>query len=220
MSAPTPVSQPRWTAAIFDLDGTLVNTVELIVQSFRHAEKQVRHGELDPATARSWIGRSLNDIYGDAPDAEAMLQAYIHFNHANLETLQSSYDGMVELLRDLSAAGIKVGVATSKGRESALRSVRAAGLASLVELTTTADETTLHKPHPDPIQHAIRKLDALDESCVYIGDAIWDVKAGNAAGIDTIGVTWGAGEFDALAAENPTAGVVTTVEELRALLLG
>lgn len=220
MTSPHAVSQPRWTAAIFDLDGTLVNTVELIVESFRHAERAIRAGDVDPETAKSWMGRSLVDIYGDASDAEDMVQAYLQFNHANLEVLQTSYEGITELLRDLSAAGVKVGVATSKRRESAQRSVRAAGLSDLVELTTTADETTLAKPHPEPILHAQRMLDATDESCVYIGDAIWDMRAASAAGIDQIGVSWGAAKAEDLEAEKPSAGVAHEVAELRALLLG
>lgn len=214
-----PLRQPRWTTAIFDLDGTLVNTVELIVESFRHAEREVRAGDVDPDIARSWMGRSLVDIYGDAPDAGTMIEAYLRFNHANLEVLQTSYEGVVELLQELSRAGVKVGVATSKGRESARRSVASAGLDDLVELTTTADETVLHKPHPDPILHAQRMLDAGDEQCVYIGDAIWDIRAGRAAGIDQIGVTWGAGDTADLEAETPSAGVAHSVDELRDLLL-
>ncbi|MGD7733160.1 HAD family hydrolase [Propionibacteriaceae bacterium G57] len=220
--APTtvPLTAPRWTAVIFDLDGTLVNTLELIVAAFQHAHREVLDDHVDPEQAKSWMGRSLLDIFGDSPDAEGLLNAYNEFNAANLETLQTSYDGVADLLRDLSGAGVKVGIVTSKDRTSAVRSVNAAGLAGLVELTTTAEETVLHKPHPDPIQHAQRKLDATDETCVYVGDAIWDIRAGAAAGIDQIGVAWGASGEDALAAENPSHGVVNSVRELRELLLG
>lgn len=218
--APTREQPPRWTAVIFDLDGTLVDTVQLIVSSFQHAHEQVAGQRVEPETARSWMGRSLVDIFGDGPNAEALLNAYDEFNRANLETLQSSYEGIADLLRDLLAAGIKVGLVTSKERDVAVRSVAAGGLSGLLELTTTLEETVLHKPHPDPIQHARRKLDALDENCVYVGDAIWDVRAAAAAGIDQIGVSWGASPEEGLRAENPSHGVVNTVDELRALLLG
>lgn len=217
---PTPEQAPRWTAVIFDLDGTLVNTLELIVSAFQHAHERVAGEHIDAEVAKSWMGRSLIDIFGDGPRAEALLNAYQEFNKANLETLQSSYDGVAELLKDLSAAGVKVGVVTSKDRDDAVRSVRAGGLTGLVELTTTLEETVLHKPHPDPIHHARRKLDAHDESCVYVGDAIWDVRAAAAAGIDQVAVTWGASTSESLLAENPSHGVVETIQELRALLLG
>ena len=217
---PPPEQAPRWTAVIFDLDGTLVNTLELIVGAFQHAHERVSGERIDADLAKSWMGRSLLDIFGDSPRADALLNAYQDFNEANLETLQSSYEGIADLLKDLSGAGVKVGVVTSKGRADAVRSVRAAGLTGLVELTTTLEETVLHKPHPDPIHHARRKLDAHDESCVYIGDAIWDVRAADAAGIDQVAVTWGASSSVALQAEDPSHGVVQTVAELRALLLG
>ncbi|MBO1032375.1 HAD-IA family hydrolase [Tessaracoccus sp. SD287] len=217
---PTPEQAPRWTAVVFDLDGTLVNTLELIVSAFQHAHDRVAGEQIDPEVAKSWMGRSLLDIFGDGPRAEALLNAYQEFNKANLETLQSSYEGVADLLRDLSAAGVKVGVVTSKEREDAVRSVRAGGLTGLVELTTTLEETVLHKPHPDPIHHARRKLDAHDEPCVYVGDAIWDVRAAAAAGIDQIAVGWGASSSESLRAENPSHGVVETVTELRSLLLG
>ena len=205
---------------VFDLDGTLVNTLELIVSAFQHAHERVAGEHIDPEVAKSWMGRSLLDIFGDGPRAEALLNAYQEFNKANLETLQSSYEGVADLLRDLSAAGVKVGVVTSKDRDDAVRSVRAGGLSGLVELTTTLEETVLHKPHPDPIHHARRKLDAHDEPCVYVGDAIWDVRAAAAAGIDQIAVSWGASTSERLQAENPSHGVVETVAELRTLLLG
>lgn len=205
---------------IFDLDGTLVDTLELIVSAFQHAHERVAGEHIEAEVAKSWMGRSLLDIFGDGPDAEALLNAYDEFHRANLETLQNSYAGIVDLLKDLSATGIKVGVVTSKERDVAIRSVAAAGLNGLLELTTTLEETVLHKPHPDPIHHARRKLDAHDENCVYVGDAIWDVRAAAAAGIDQIAVTWGASSEQSMAAETPSHGVVNTVDELRAVLLG
>lgn len=213
-------SKNGWTTVIFDLDGTLVDTLDLIVQSFQHAEREICNRDVAEQTALAWIGLPLRQVYRDYPDPEAMTQAYRSFNLSNLERLQRSFDGIEPLLKDLSAAGIKVGVATSKSREAAVRSVRAAGLEHLVELTTTMDETVLHKPHPEPIVHSRGRLDSFDEDCVYVGDAIWDVRAARAAGIDQIGVTWGSGTREDLAAETPSAGMVDTVDELRTLLLG
>lgn len=207
------MTTPRWTAAIFDLDGTLVNTIELAVAT----TPLLTAPYVGAAVA---AGRSLVGDFGDDPNTHRALAEHISSSGDDVQTVQRSYPGMAELLGDLLASGVKVAVATSKGRELAIRAVAAAGLSDLVELTTTADETTLQKPHPEPILHARRHLNAEDEACVYIGDGTWDVRAGAAAGLDQIAVGWGACTPEDLASQEPTAGVVTSVAELRTVLLG
>lgn len=213
-------SLPRWKTVVFDLDGTLCNTVELILASFGHAHRTVLGQELDPAEARSWIGRTLPDIYAAFPGQSAALaEAYVDFNLANLEQLQTDYEGIAALLDELADAGVTVGVATSKRRPAAERSLAAAGLTERVRLVSTLEDVTEHKPHPAPLLHALTQLGADAEQAVYVGDAIYDVQAARAAGMDQIAVTWGAGDRTALMLEEPTA-VVDQVDELERWLLG
>lgn len=211
---------PRWKTVVFDLDGTLCNTIDLILASFAHAHRAVLGEELDETVARSWIGRTLHDIYQPWGDkAEKLRLAYLDFNLANLERLQTSFDGIDRLLADLGVAEVQLGIVTSKQRTSAERSLAASGLTGLVPVVCAMGETEHHKPHPEPILHAVQELQADPASSVYIGDAVVDVRAAQAAGIDQIAVTWGAGDRTELLLTQPTA-VCDSVDELARVLLG
>ncbi|MGO4957042.1 HAD family hydrolase [Luteococcus sp. Sow4_B9] len=212
-------SVPGWHTVVFDLDGTLCNTIDLILASFRHAHTAVLGVELDEGEARSWIGRTLVDIYEPYGERAQMLHdAYMEFNLANLEALQTSYDGVVGLVQDLRDAGLAIAVATSKRRSSAERSLAAAGLTGIIPLAVGMEDTTAHKPDPEPIRRAVEVLGGVPEDAVYVGDAVVDVQAARAAGLAQIAVTWGAGDRTDLMLENPTA-VVDSVDELARWLL-
>jgi len=193
----------RWPVVVFDLDGTLVNTIPLIVASYRHALRAVLDQELDEATIRGWIGRTLVSTFRDVdPDrADELVEAYLDFNLEQMPHLVQPFEGVAELLADLRTAGLVVGVATSKRRHSAELTLASVGLQDAVPLTTTMEDTPTHKPAPEPVLHA---LDAL---------------AAHAAGTSSVAVTWGAGEPEALRAVTPTA-LVTSTDELRTVLLG
>lgn len=211
----------RWPVVVFDLDGTLVNTIPLIVASYRHALRAVLDQELDEATIRGWIGRTLVSTFRDVdPDrADELVEAYLDFNLEQMPHLVQPFEGVAELLADLRTAGLVVGVATSKRRHSAELTLASVGLQDAVPLTTTMEDTLTHKPAPEPVLHALDALGRRPDEAVYIGDAVVDVLAAHAAGTSSVAVTWGAGEPEALRAVTPTA-LVTSTDELRTVLLG
>lgn len=211
----------RWPVVLFDLDGTLVDTIGLIITSLQHTWRTELGEELDVDLARGWIGRTLPDMFAPygADKVERMRSTYVEFNIEQLPVLQTSIDGMVELVDDLRAAGAELAVATSKRRGAAQLSLDVSGLTGKVTLATTLDDTDVHKPRPEPLLHALDHIGRDAREAVYVGDAIYDIQAAKAAGLDQIAVTWGAGEASALEAELPTA-LVHEVAELRQLLLG
>lgn len=208
----------RWPCVIFDLDGTVTDTIDLIIASFTHALKSVLGVEVAQPVIRSWIGRPLRPIFeAEWPEHTGeLIAAYRSCTARNAAAMVTAYPGMPQLVRDLAAAGIATGVATSKGRPVAADSLRLAGVD--LDLTVTAEDTGSHKPNPEPLTLARERLGMTAVPTVYVGDALVDVAAAHAAGLDVIAVTWGAGEPDELAAATPTA-LVATVEELRGLLL-
>lgn len=209
----------RWPCVIFDLDGTLADTIDLIMASYAHALKSVLGLEVEPAVMRSWIGRTLQVTFeAEWPERTAeLIAAYRGWNESNLATMVTAYPGVPALIRELATERVATGVATSKGRQVAADSLRWAGIDLAV--TVAAEDTTLHKPNPEPLLLARERLARTTGPAVYVGDAVVDVQAARAAGMDSIAVTWGAGEPEALAAAAPTA-LATSVAELRALLLG
>lgn len=201
------------------MDGTVADTIDLIMSSYTHALKSVLGVEVAQPVIRSWIGRTLQVTFeAEWPERTGeLIAAYRAWNDSNAPAMVAAYPGMPELVRDLAAAGIATGVATSKGRPVAVDSLRLAGVE--LDLTVAAEDTTSHKPNPEPLALARERLGMTAEPTVYVGDALVDIEAARAAGMDVIAVTWGAGEPDALIDAAPTA-LAATVEELRALLLG
>ena len=211
------MTENRPTTVLFDLDGTLVDTIDLILQSYDHAIRTVL-GDIDyaPATARAWIGKPLlvgfTDTYPE--HAEALAKAYRPWNRANAARLTKRYPGIEDMLRKLLEDGIRVGVVTSKSHEPAEAALAHAGLTGLIDLVATMESTTRHKPNPDPLIHGAARLSTPVERCAYVGDAVVDVLAAKAAGMRSIAVTWGAGGR----ADLVTAGADAVVDDAAGLL--
>lgn len=205
---------------MFDLDGTVVNTIPLIIASYEHAMVSVLGVRPLPQEARGWIGETLYSTFGRRyPERAAeLVDSYVAWNQAHLNELLEDFPGVPELLADLSASGATVGVATSKRRVSAENTLVAAGLAGRLQVTVAMEDTTSHKPAPDPLLLALDHLGGSPDRAAYVGDAVVDILAAKAAGMASIAVSWGAGDRGDLVSAGADA-VVDTVPELRRLLL-
>lgn len=214
------MSSPRWPFVVFDLDGTVVNTIPLIIASYEHAMRDVLGEVPSAAEARAWIGQTLYATFGTRhPErAQELVDSYVAWNAAHLPELLQDFPGTPELLAALTDAGVTIGVATSKRRVSAENTLRHAGLAGLLEVTVAMEDTDAHKPGPEPLLLALERIGGRPSQAAYVGDAGVDVLAAQAAGMASIAVTWGAGARDDLAAIRPDA-LVDSVAELRSLLL-
>ncbi|MCL2652219.1 MAG: HAD-IA family hydrolase [Propionibacteriaceae bacterium] len=212
------MSNLRWPVVLFDLDGTLANSIDLVVASYRAAFATIgRTVERD--VALHWIGETLRQTYAreapdHGPDMEVVYRAY----YADHVDQIAGYPGMPELLVSLADAGAVIGVVTAKRREVALVTMRQAGVEGLIELLGAMEDTTAHKPDPEPLLAAAAKLGVRPEDCVYVGDAIHDVVAAKAAGMAIIAVTWGAGLAEELQALAPDA-MANDVTQLTDLLM-
>ncbi|MBK8470321.1 MAG: HAD-IA family hydrolase [Candidatus Phosphoribacter sp.] len=212
--------EPPWGTVVFDLDGTLVDTIGLIVESYQHAFRTVLGQEQAQERIRAWIGQPLIRCFQEASPkhAQELFAAYTLWNEANTERLLRPYAGVDALLRDLAEAGVGVGVATSKRREPAAWALRLVGLSELVPVVVAMEDTPVHKPDPTPLWLALERCGGRLGSAAYVGDAVVDLQAARAAGMAGVGVLWGAGLEADLAAQHPQA-LARTVNELRALLL-
>ena len=210
----------QWPVVLFDLDGTVANTIPLIMDSYAYATHRVLGEAVSREESRSWIGRTLVDIFGERNPglADELIDAYLAFNAEHFGRLVEPYAGMADLLAELAAAGLRLGVVTSKRRASAERTLESVGLAATLPILTTMEDTTAHKPAPDPLWHALDLLGSRPSDCVYVGDSVFDLRCAAAAGASAVGVTWGAGTKAELDAEASHA-VVDTLDALRGLLL-
>lgn len=214
------MSSLRWQTIFFDLDGTLANTIPLIVASYQHAFREVRGVEIEDARARAWIGRPLLGalLEEDPERGHELDRTYREWNLANTARLIERYAGVPEMLATLTSAGAHVHVVTSKRRDTARLALAGVGIDHLIDVAGALEDTTKHKPDPEPLLAAARSLGIDPTAAVYVGDATVDMLAARAAGMPGIAVTWGAGEPDALAATAPET-VVDSVGELTAYLM-
>lgn len=185
---------PRFGTVLFDLDGTIVDTVELIRQSHRHAVTTVLGQDLPDGELLANVGRPLMEQMSafDADRAQELLEAQRTWNHAHTAELIRPYPGVAALLADLKAAGCRTGVVTSKAGPTVQLAFDALpDVARCIDVLVAVEDTTVHKPAGDPVLLALERLGSPAGDACYVGDAPFDVAAGRAAGVTTVGVTWG-----------------------------
>ncbi|UQN31356.1 HAD-IA family hydrolase [Brachybacterium kimchii] len=220
MTSPVRTDSPALLrpVVLFDLDGTLVDTVGLIVDSYAHVFERFGIAGIEEAEVRSWIGLALEETFEalDPQRAPAMAEAYRKFNVGHHDERIAPYLGADAHVGALLDAGADVGVVTSKGSELARRGLAATAMPS-IDVVIGKEHTLAHKPDPAPLRHALEVLGARAEDAVYVGDAATDLQAAHAAGMAAVGVTWGAGTRPALEAQGPLA-VVDSFAELTLLL--
>jgi pyrophosphatase PpaX len=211
---------PRFGTVLFDLDGTVVDTVALIRESHRHAVTSVLGLDLPDDELLANVGRPLVEQMEafDAARADELLVAQRTWNHAHTAELIRSYDGVAEMLGRLKAAGCRVGIVTSKAGPTVQLAFDALPeVERHIDLLVAVEDTPVHKPQPDPVLLALDRLGADASDACYVGDAPFDVAAGNAAGVTTVGVTWG---FFPREAIDDADVVVHDVAALEAYLMG
>lgn len=185
----------RLSTFLFDLDGTLIDSIELILRSYRHT-MMVHRGAAPPDDVwMAGLGTPLwvqfRDWTEDESEIRAMVDTYREYNLAHHDELVRPYAGVVERVRELKAKGGQIGLVTSKMRQGAMRGLAVAGLTDVFDVVVGADEVTHPKPHPEPVLRAIELLGADPAGTVFIGDSRHDLECGRAAGVRTAAVLWG-----------------------------
>ena len=210
-----------WAAVLFDLDGTLADTVQLILSSYRHTMKIHRGRELPDELWLATLGRPLEDsmaMFADGPDeAHAMAETYVAFQRTVHDDLVRPYPGARELTSALAAEGVAMGVVTSKRREMALRTLERCGLMLAADLLVTPEDVERGKPDPEPVRCALDRLSLLDRpsDVLFVGDSPFDLEAGRGAGVRTAAATWGPFAREQLEAERPDYLLETPLDLLR-----
>lgn len=193
-------------AMLFDLDGTLIDSIDLLLQSMEYAFE----GRTRRPTRALWtagIGTPLRTqlaewCEGDA-DTELLLGRYRAFQAEHLERLTTLYDGVAETLAWIRARGHVTGIVTSKGLGMTERSLAHVGLAQVFDVVVTAEATERHKPLADPVWYALDRLGAVRSDALFVGDSTHDMFAGRTAGVRTAAATWGPFARAELAAATP-----------------
>lgn len=191
---PAPPAHPV-TTVLFDLDGTLIDSVRLILDSYHHT--LAAHG-LPPRSDAEWLaglgtplGVQFRPWAGDPATLEALVATYRAYNMEHHDARVRPYPGVIEVVRGLRTIGVRTGLVTSKHRVGAERGLRVVGLEGTMEVIIGAEEVVNPKPHPEPVLLALETLGELPEAAIYVGDSVHDMESGRAAGVRTAAVLWG-----------------------------
>lgn len=197
----------RYDAVLYDFDGTLADTVPVIMDSFQYAFIKVTgQPEKNEAYLLSTIGLPLTEAFApyDISIRQALYDAFLEENNRLLFSSVQVFDSVAEGLAALRSLGVRQGVVTSKRRDAAVMSITRLGLAPFFETIITREDTNVHKPSPEPILTAMKKMGLKDFSRVlYVGDSIHDLRCAANAGVDSAAVNWTYMPREELAAEKP-----------------
>ncbi len=208
-------------ALLFDLDGTVVDSIELIVQAAEHAFD----GREGPRPSREeWvalIGTPLAPMLRrwahDEDDVKFLWDRYRAYQVAHHDRLVAPYPGVVDLIRRLHERGHAMAIVSSKVEAGIRRSLDYIGVTDCFGALIGIEATEKHKPDPEPVLIALERLGATANHAWFIGDSPYDVIAGHAAGVRTIGVLSGPYDRAAMESAKPTH-LVETLTEIESLL--
>ena len=177
---------------LFDLDGTLIDTNNLIITSFLHTLEHYYPGHYRREDVLEFIGPPLYDTFVsmDKDRVEEMITHYREFNLAKHDELVNEFEGVFETIKTLHEKGLKLGIVTSKMSPAVIMGLKLTKLDQFFDVVVALDHVTKAKPDPEPIHIALQQLDAKPEEAIMVGDNHHDILSGKNAGTKTAAVSW------------------------------
>ncbi len=183
----------KYQTLLFDLDGTIIDTNELIIQSFLYTLEQFFPGKYNQELLIPHMGKPLYDqmaILGNEKIAHEMVEVYREHNIKTHNEMVKEFPKVKETLTELYQQGATLGVVTTKMIVTTMMGLELFGLDQMMSTVVTYEDTDLHKPAPDPVLLAMQRLNANPETTLMVGDSQYDIQAAQNAGITAIGVSW------------------------------
>ena len=211
---------------IFDLDGTLLNTLPTIRHYVNLTLSKFEKGSVSEKDVKKMVGngskklieRALTKVGADLDDLEKIHKFYSDTYDKDVTYLTHTYDGIPELLATLKTHGIKVAVLSNKPDFAAKEAVKTF-LGDLVDVTYGGRDDVPLKPSPDGVFSILEELDIKKEECAFIGDSSVDMLTGKNSGLFAIGVNWGFRDEEELI-QNGADKIVSTPDEILEIVKG
>ena len=197
----------RPLAVLFDLDGTLIDTIDLLLECARHTFE----GRTPAPTDEEWIagiGTPLRKQFAayttSDEEVEALAQRYRAYQREHHDRLTSAFPGVLETLDELERRGHPMGIVTSKSNEMMDRGLEWVGIMRHMRTRVGMDNAKRHKPDPHPVEVALEDLGYSPDEALFLGDSPHDIASGNAAGVITVAALWGPFTRDQLDPYHPS----------------
>jgi phosphoglycolate phosphatase len=202
---------------LFDLDGTLVESLDDLTDAVNHMLADFGRQQLDPAQVRQLVGKGARNLVqralasDSAEEISRGLAIFTEFNALHIADKSRLYPGVPELLQELTDKGIRMAVISNKQEALSRLILKALEIDIYFDIIAGGDTFSEMKPSPLPLLKVIDELDCSTAEAAMVGDSINDIQAGNRAGITTIGCRWGYGSRDELCGANFQAASVAEI---------
>lgn len=205
----------KYSTILFDLDGTLINTNELILASFEHTFDIHCPNQFTREDVIPIMGEPLRDQmhFFDPDQADEMVKTYRRFNETEHDNFVEQFPHVLTCLEKLHQYGITMGIISNKRRIAVEQGLKLFGIDKWMKLTICANEAKRNKPHPDMLLLAMDQLQVSAKETLMVGDSRYDIFAAQRAGVDSVGVTWSI-HGEAVKSHQPTYWI----EDIRELL--
>lgn len=182
------------TTLLFDFDGTLLDTNELIIGTFHHVLGNHYPGKYERSDILPFLGPTLQETFDsiDPEKTEQLIEEYRAWNKSMHDELSSEFDGVSETMKLLKAAGLKMAIVSTKRKDMVMRGLGLLDVEGVFDEVIAMDDVTKTKPDPEPILLALERLGATADEALMIGDNYHDIEGGKNAGVRTAGVAWSA----------------------------
>lgn len=193
------------TTLLFDFDGTLLDTNELIIQTFQYVLGSHYPGKYERNDILPFLGPTLQETFDsvDPEKTELLIEEYRAWNKSMHDELSSEFDGVSETLRLLKTAGMKMAIVSTKKKDMVMRGLGLLDVEGVFDEVIAMDDVVKTKPDPEPILLALNRLGATADEALMIGDNYHDIVGGQNAGVRTAGVAWSAKGEEFLQSFNP-----------------
>lgn len=178
---------------LFDFDGTIMDTNNLILQSWQHTFRTVEGKERSKEEIFSTFGEPLyvtmEKLLPQIPVQEGV-DIYRSYHYDHFTELIEVFPGVIDLLKELKARGYKTGIVTSRLRHTTYLGLKKYDMEQYFDVVITVDDTDKFKPDPEPVRVALERLGSKPEEALMVGDSVFDVLCARNAGVKTAIVGW------------------------------
>lgn len=213
----------KYSTVIFDLDGTLLDTLDDLVISVNEYLEEQGHPLRTRDEIRSFLGYGAMELVRDSLPAplppeelDKAVEDYKKVYRRNMEDNTKPYDGIMEMLKNLKKAGVRTAVVSNKP-DNSVRDLCQVMFGDLVDIAAGDQPGFARKPNPQLVEHIMNELGADPAATLYVGDSEVDVETAKNAGVHGVAVTWGFRDRDVLEAEKPDY-LVDTPSELTEII--
>ncbi|MCQ4087740.1 pyrophosphatase PpaX [Saccharibacillus sp. JS10] len=207
---------PKISTVLFDLDGTIIDTNQLIIDSFMNAMSDI---PLTRETIIPHMGTTLQNqlqVFSGLEDVRELEQAYRQYNLAHHDSMVKPFPHVQEVIQTLHASGIRLGVVTTKIRPTTMKVLDMFDLTSYMEAIVTVTDVTHPKPHAEPVQMALEKMGVDPKTALMVGDSPADIQSAQNAGVYAAAVAWSLKGEAVLSGYNPDH-IIRDMRDLYAL---